>query len=101
VRALGLEIAEQLQLGFDFAQYRAWQATERLAKAPIIDRATLIDHHLALGGVARDATRQLLRAEVERMKIINEDTAKFQQKVINFADPMVMEQLRKFLNENQ
>jgi len=42
-----------------------------------------------------------LRAEMEQMKKINEDTAKYQQKVINFADPMIMEQLKKFLNEYQ
>jgi len=43
---------------------------------------------------------QELRAEIERMKKINEEASKYQQKVINFDDPMVMEQLRKFLNEN-
>ncbi len=44
---------------------------------------------------------QELRVEIERMKKINEDTAEFQQKILNFKDPMVLEQLRKFLNENQ
>lgn len=44
---------------------------------------------------------QELKADFEKMKKINEDTSKFQQKVINFADPVVLEQLRKFLNENQ
>jgi len=43
---------------------------------------------------------QELRAEIERMKKINEEAGKYQQKVINFDDPMVMEQLRKFLSEN-
>ncbi len=44
---------------------------------------------------------QELRVEIDRMKKINEDTAEFQQKILNFKDPMVLEQLRKFLNENQ
>jgi hypothetical protein len=43
---------------------------------------------------------QELRAEIERMKKINRETGKYQQKVINFDDPMVTEQLKKFLNEN-
>ncbi len=43
---------------------------------------------------------QELRAKVESMEKLNEETGKYQQKVINFADPMVMEQLKKFLNEN-
>ncbi len=44
---------------------------------------------------------QELRAEIERIKKINEDTAEFQQRILNFKDPMVLEQLRKLLNENQ
>jgi hypothetical protein len=44
---------------------------------------------------------QELRAEIDKIKKINEDTAEFQQKILNFKDPMVLEQLRKFLNENQ
>jgi hypothetical protein len=43
---------------------------------------------------------QELRAEIERMKKINEETGKYQQKVINFDDPMVIEQLKKLLKEN-
>lgn len=48
--------------------------------------------------VERSELREL-RAEVEMIKKINEDTAKFQQKVINSDDPMVLALLKKFLNE--
>lgn len=34
---------------------------------------------------------QELRGEIERMKKINEDTVEFQQKILNFKDPMVLE----------
>jgi hypothetical protein len=51
----GLQIGQKFQLEFDFFQYRPRQLAQWFAKAPIVDRATLVDHHLTIRCVSCNA----------------------------------------------
>src|SRR5258708_25148983 len=51
------QLAEPAQLLFHFAQQRRREDAELPLETPVVDGAALVDHHLALSGVARDARR--------------------------------------------